>query len=87
MFLKTISKSLYKKSRIISDSILNHLNEDDLNGSLKFKTKLKFKLSYSIDLPFSLGRTVRGFRFYNITKDPYSKVVFDLLKGKKKTYN
>jgi len=82
MNLKLLIISLYIKSRIFIDSILKlRLNKYELNGLLNIKTKLKFKFSYSIDLPFSLGRTVRGLAFNSSEKDPYSKVVFDLLNG------
>lgn len=80
MNLRLLIISSYIKSRSLIDSILNlRLNKYELNGLLNIKTKLKFKFSYSIDLPFSLGRTVRGLAFISSKKDPYSKVVLDLL--------
>ena len=82
MDVKLFIIKLYIKSRIFIDSILRlRLNKHEQKGLLKFQTKLKFNFSYSIDLPFSLGRTVRGLGFNNSEKDPYSKIVLDLLNG------
>ena len=57
------------------------LNKDEINGNLNFYTLFKFQISYSLELPFSLGRTVRGLKFTS-ESDVYSKVVQDILNGK-----
>lgn len=71
---------LYKKFRFLVDSLIG-LNDKELIEVLKKSTLQKIKLSYSINLPYSKGRTVRGLSFTNEIKDPYSKIVADLLIG------
>jgi len=57
------------------------LNKDEINGNLKYFTLFKFHISYSLELPFSNGRTVRGVKF-NSELDIYSKTVKDILNEK-----
>ena len=60
----------------------NRLNEKEINGKLFFFTFLKFKFSYSLDLPYKLGRTIRGVSYIGRKKDLYSKLVEEILLGK-----
>lgn len=71
---------LYKKFRFFVDFLIG-LNDKELTDVLRKSTLQKIKFSYSINLPYSKGRTVRGLGFNNVIKDPYSKIVSDLLIG------
>ena len=71
---------VYIKFRLFVDFLIK-FNNNELKGILKKSTLKKIKSSYSIDLPYSIGRTVRGVAFNNSLKDPYSKIVSDLLIG------
>lgn len=57
------------------------LKKVEINGNLKYFTLLKFNASYSINLPFSIGRTVRGVKF-DSELDLYSNVVKGIINGK-----
>jgi len=71
---------LYKKFRFFVDFLIG-LNDKELTDVLRKSTLQKIKFSYSINLPYSKGRTIRGLGFNNAIKDPYSKIVSDLLIG------
>lgn len=70
--IKTLILKLFSQIR---------LKKDEINGNLKYFTLLKFNASYSIDLPFSIGRTVRGVKF-DSELDIYSKAVKGIINGK-----
>lgn len=72
---------LFNKFRIFVDSLIG-LNDEQLIDVLNKSLLQKIKYSYSLNLPYSKGRTVRGLGFTNNVKDPYSKIVSDLLIGK-----
>ena len=57
------------------------LNKEEINGNLKYFSLLKFNASYSMNLPFSIGRTVRGVKF-DSELDIYSNVVKGIISGK-----
>jgi len=82
MSLKILIINIYRKTRILIDLLINlNLDYKELSGVLTNKTKFKFKLSYSFNLPYNNGRTIRGFSFNNIHKDVHSKICRDLQKG------
>ena len=69
MSLKSLIIDIYRKTRILIDLILNlDLDTEELTGILKNKTKLKFSFHILLNLPFSNGRTVRGFRLIIMIK-------------------
>ncbi len=82
MSLKFLIIDIYRKIRTLIDLLLNiNLDNEELKGVLKNKTKVKFKLSYSFNLPYKNGRTVRGFSFNNNDKDVHSRLCRDFKKG------
>lgn len=74
---------MYRKLRIHLDLAINlNLDFEELKGILKEKTKFKFNISYSFNLPYKNGRTIRGFSFENKNKDVHSIICKDLKNGK-----
>lgn len=77
--MKFIS-NLNTKFRLYLDTLLG-LNNHEVPDYLDESSVRKIKRSFSINLPFHKGRTVRGLGFTNQIKDPYSEIASSLLKG------
>lgn len=73
--------NLFNKFRFFVDSLIR-LKDEELVDDLNESVLQKIKYSYCLNLPYSKGRTIRGLGFNNKVKDPYSKIVSDLLIGK-----
>ena len=52
---------------------INKLSESEKHGTFQNTSFLKFFRGSVIEVPFSLGRTIRGSSFNNIDLDPFSK--------------
>ena len=78
-FVKLI-KRLYLKLYSPFESIFR-LSETEKKGNFLKLTYCKILLSSTVQLPYELGRTVRGTKF-DSSKDIYSKVVAEILNNK-----
>ena len=52
---------------------INELSKSEKNGAFDHISFFKFFKGSSIEVPFSLGRTIRGSAFHNVNIDPFSK--------------
>ncbi len=78
-FVKLI-KRLYLKLYMPFESIFR-LSETEKKGNFLKLTYCKILVSPTVQLPYKLGRTIRGTKFDN-SKDIYSKVVEEILNNK-----
>lgn len=63
--------------------VLNKVNNYEKSGRLKFFSKIKFIPKTTLNVPFSLGRTIRGLSFDScFTKDPFGVFIKRILKNK-----
>ena len=75
-----LSKRLYHKLYSPFEAIFR-LNETEKKGNFLKLTYCKILLSPKVQLPYELGRTIRGTKF-DRSKDIYSKVVSEILNNK-----
>ena len=78
-FVKLIRR-LYLKLYMPFESIFR-LSETEKKGNFLKLTYCKIILSPTVQLPYKLGRTIRGTKF-DSSKDIYSKVVEEILNNK-----
>ena len=80
-----IFKSLIKKNIFLIKSIflLDKLNQKEQNGKIGKFTYLKFITKTQLKVPFSLGRSARGYPFNNkLIKDPIFEIIYKASQNK-----
>lgn len=79
-----ILKSLIKKYIFLIKSIflLDKLNKEEQNGKIGKFTNLKFFAKTQLKVPFSLGRSARGYPFNSkLIKDPIFEIIYKASKN------
>lgn len=63
--------------------MLENLTKDNISGQVSTLLKLRLFKKSKVNVPYSLGRSVRGVSFTgkNLLKDPFAKLCFDISKN------
>ena len=80
IFKSTIKKTIFLLKSIL---LLDKINKKEINGKIDKFTYLKFITKTQLKVPFSLGRSARGYPFNNkLINDPIFEIIYKASQNK-----